>query len=130
MINLQKVLALMGIHNLTSVFLRIINRIPEHLGLSVGFFPLTLLDLITSLKAKHSLKKTGIINIRSKNPGKMQGNRVRVKIAFYPYLWETMHNPPYLRQGNVLYYNYNSLFPNEYLHNVSQVNCSGLITIV
>lgn len=38
MINLQKVFALMGIHNLTSVFLRIINRKPEHPGLSVGFF--------------------------------------------------------------------------------------------
>lgn len=63
MINLQKVLALMGIHNLTSVFLRIINHIPEHLGSSVGFFPLTLLDLITSLKAQCSLKKTGMINM-------------------------------------------------------------------
>lgn len=34
----DKVLALMGIHNFTSVFLRIINRIPEHLGLSGEFF--------------------------------------------------------------------------------------------
>lgn len=65
MINLQKVLALMGIHNLTSVFLRIINHIPEHLGLGVDFFflPLTLLLLITSLKSKHCLKKTRMINM-------------------------------------------------------------------
>lgn len=54
--NLQK--ALMGIHNFTSVSHRIINCPPKHQGVSVEFFPPTLLDLITSIKAKRSLKKT------------------------------------------------------------------------
>lgn len=65
MINLQKVLVLMGIHNLTSVFFRIINLISEHSGLNVVFFFFFfLLDLITFLKAKCPEKKSGIMNIQ------------------------------------------------------------------
>lgn len=116
MINLQKVLALMGIHNFTSVFLRIINRLRKHLGLSVGFFPLTLLDLITSLKAKYSLKRTAMINMINMINNALTdisrqqtGKLVLVEIAFWSFLREIMQSLPHLRQGNVaLRSNYNS----------------------